>query len=126
MANSKHHFKVYGERKKHKDHAMERSKRNKGNKHTCESHKKNGKVPTHEIATKFQVSIHAAERYAERVFGMDKRDLSGKQLYDIAKSIRDTLPKIIINEAKYNIIDNYYAVVNNNMVVTIVSIGKKK
>ncbi len=125
MASSKNHYRNYGERKKHKDHAMIKSKRKKGNKTECSEHGDKCRIPTHEIAQEFQVSIHAAERYAERVFGMDKRDLNNKQIYAIAKSIRESLPESLLNEAKYNIVDNYYAIVNNGMIVTIVQVGKK-
>ena len=126
MASSKNHYKMYGERKKHKDHAVKDSKRKKSNKVTCASHADKLRRPDHEIAQKFQVTIHAAERYAERIFGMNKRDLDGEQLYKIAKAIRESLPSVILNEARYNVVDNYYAIVNNGMIVTIISVGKKK
>ena len=126
MSSSKTHFKLYGQRKKHKDYAMQDNKRKKQNKKTCSSHADKLRMPSHEIAQKLQVSIHAAERYAERIFGMNKRDLDGEQLYKIAKAIRESLPSVMLNEARYNVVDNYYAIVNNGMVVTIISVGRKK
>ena len=126
MASSKTHRRVYGNRKKRKDDQTQKDKLKPDNKVTCKVHSKKNKIPFHEIAKKFQVSIHAAERYAERVFGMDKRDVTGEQIYMIAESIRSSLPEVLINEARYNIIDNYYAIVNNGMVVTIISVGRKK
>jgi len=126
MANSKHHFKVYGERKKHKDNATQKSKRKVTSKRPYAEHIDKRGRPDHELARKFQVSIHAVERYAERIFGLNKRDLSGEQAYSIAKAIRESLPDKLINEAKYNVVDNYYALVNNGIIVTIVSKGSKK
>ena len=125
MASSKTHKRVYGDRKKRKDDQTQKDKLKPSNKITCEVHSNKNKIPYHEIAKKFQVSIHAAERYAERVFGMNKRDISGQQLYMIAESIRNSLPAVLINEARYNVVDNYYAIVNNGMIVTIISVGRK-
>ena len=126
MASSKIHYVEYGKDKKNRENKkrIERTKR-KCEKKPCSDHGKYDSVPNHDLAKRFQVSTHAAERYAERVFGLKPRDVSREQLYKIAKAIRETLPEFLINEARYNIVDNFYAVVNNGLIVTVIQAGKR-
>ena len=79
-------------------------------------------VPDHFLTQNYQVTKHAVIRYIERVLEKNFNDIDKSKLRDIAKMIRKSLPNKIISEAKYPLVDNFYAVVNNGLIVTIIKI----
>ena len=124
MGNNKYHYKNYGTKNKRQ------AEKNRKNRELNPSNKipfdeKVGLIPEHDLAQEYQVTIHAIRRYTERVLGLDPNiKLDKKETYMIAKAIRISLPEHLINEAKYNLFDDYYAVVNGGLIVTIVKANK--
>ena len=85
---------------------------------------KSREVPEHELARKYNVTWHAVKRYAERILDINIHTLNSQKIIMIAKAIRESVPEHMLSETRYNIFDDYYAVVNNGMIVTIVKVGK--
>ncbi len=128
MSNRRHHRSTdsYGTKVKRDKEKRIKKEKERGPVKTSFESKRSDLVPEHYLAKEYNCTWHAVVRYAERIFGMSNykaRRLDPTQSEQIAKSIRESLPKILINETKYNLVDNYYAVVNNNMIITIVKIG---
>jgi len=85
------------------------------------SEKAIGKLrPNHSIAEEFQVSLHAVYRFAERVLDKTSRDLNHEDVIFIAKTIRESLPTHMLNETEYLIMDDLWAVVNSDLIVTVI------
>ncbi len=109
------HYRNYVKAKRDRKDAKNKTKSNKTE---CADH--DGPRPTHKIATEHQVTLHAVRRFAERVFDLDPKALNAIELADIAKTIRSHLPETLVDEAKINLFDNYYAIINKGLVVTII------
>ena len=78
------------------------------------------KIPFHYLAKKYKVTYHAIYRFAERVLNIDTYSIGFPEARQIAKTIQNSLPSEVISGAKYNILDNYFAIVSGDMVVTVV------
>ena len=109
------HYRNYEKAKRDRKDAKNKTKSNKTE---CSDH--NGPRPTHQIATNHQITLHAVRRFAERVFDLDSQTLNATELEDIAKTIRSHLPETLVDEAKINLFDNFYAIINKGLVVTII------
>ena len=72
------------------------------------------------MAKELQVSIHAAHRFAERVLGVDTTNMSKSKTWKIAELLRSHLPKNLVNQSRMYLFDDFYAVINGDVVVTIV------
>jgi len=118
MANKKHHFKVQGTKNTRDAEKRRHHEETKPNRRIPFSDREVAKTNS-SLAEKYQVTWHAVQRYAERVLEISKYELDQTKTEMIAKMIRASLPDVIIDQAKYNIADNYYAVVNGDVVVTI-------
>jgi len=123
MSNNKYHYVNHGTKNKRESEKRKKERESKPNNKTPFESKR-GLIPEHDLATEYQVTWHAVKRYAERIFKMDPRDLDKNKTHGIAKLIRDSLPTHMLNETRYNLVDNYYAVVNGGMVVTVIKVGK--
>ena len=84
---------------------------------------RDGVVSEHRMVKELQVSIHAAHRFAERVLEADTHSMSKDKVWKIAEVLRSYLPENLINESRMCLFDDFYAVINGNIVVTVV---KKK
>ncbi len=80
--------------------------------------------PNHRMAEKLQVSVHAARRFAERVLYVKTDNISNSKIWQIAKMMRSYLPTNLINESRMHMFDDVYAVINGDVIVTIVKKGK--
>lgn len=80
------------------------------------------KIPFHELAQKYKVTLHAVYRFAERILKIKEKEIEEEKMEQIAKTIVNSLPKKPMSGARYNIFDNYFAVVKGDMVVTIVEL----
>ena len=80
----------------------------------------------HRLVKKYQCSLHAAYRFAERVLHEDIKKLEKDKIWSIGKYLRSCLPTHLINESKMHMFDNYYAVINGGVIVTIIDKSKKK
>ena len=78
------------------------------------------KIPFHYLAKKYKVTYHAIYRFAERVLNIDTDSIGFPEARQIAKTIQGSLPNEIISGARYNIFDNYFAIIGNDMVITII------
>jgi len=79
-----------------------------------------GSSSNHRMAKELQVSMHAAYRFAERVLDTDISKSSNAKIWKIAEILRSYLPKNLINESRMFLFDDFYAVINGNIVVTVV------
>jgi hypothetical protein len=119
MGNNRRHYKVEGTKNKR---AIKKSIKDKSLKVPSSGRK--FILSENEYTKNYNVSWHAIKRFAERILNIEPKELNKNKAIMIAKNIRDTLPKHLINEAKYNLIDNFYAVVNGGVVVTVVKVGR--
>ncbi len=88
---------------------------------------RDGNMETHHrLVQKYQCSLHAAYRFAERVLHEDIKKLEKDKIWSIGKYLRSCLPTHLINESKMHMFDDYYAVINGNVIVTIIDKSKKK
>jgi len=121
MSSNRYHKRSdYGTKKK-REHNKKVDKDSKVEPRHKSYESKSREVPEHELAKKYNVTWHAVKRYAERILEISSKGLGSDKINMIAKAIRDSLPEHIISETKYNMFDDYYAVVNNGMIVTIVN-----
>ena len=118
---AKRHFRNYGREKRIRKEGSEYAEPRK----SCAADRE-GKVSTHTMADKLQVSTHAVNRFAERILDIDKKSIDRKKLWSIAKILRSYLPDNLINESRMHLFDNFYAVINGGIIVTIIERNKKK
>ena len=127
MSNRLHKRSSWGTKGKREHDKRVEAREARPPKHTTYESKRKGPIPEHDIAVKYNCTWHAVRRYAERIFGMTEDEakyMDQEKGIQIARSIRETLPEHILSETRYNILDNYYAVVNGGMIVTITKVGR--
>jgi len=81
------------------------------------------KIPFHEFALKYNVTWHAIYRFAERILKINTKEITNDKIEFIANTIIGSLPdkpNNLIDGAKYIIFDDFKAVINNGMVITII------
>jgi len=78
----------------------------------------------HEMVRELQVSIHAVNRFAERVLEINSYTMSRTEIWKIARGLRSYLTDNLINESRMLLFDNFYAVINGNIIVTIIKKNK--
>ena len=115
------HYRNYGREKRIQKEGSEYGEPRK----SCVSDRE-GKASSHTMANKLQVSTHAVNRFAERILDIDRKSIDRKKLWSIAKVLRSYLPDNLINESKMHPFDNFYAVINGGIIVTIIERNKKK
>ena len=122
MANNRYHKRnIYGTKIKREIMKKEKAKKEIA-KIKVPAIEREKIIPDHFLTQNYQVTKHAVIRYIERVLEKNFNDIDKSKIRDIAKTIRKSLPDKIISEAKYPLVDNFYAVINNGLVVTVVKI----
>ena len=112
------HYRNYGREKRMQKEGADYNEPRK----SCAA-SKTGVISAHRMVKELQVSIHAAHRFAERVLEVDTHEMSRAKVWKIAEMLRSYLPENLINESRMCLFDDFYAVINGNIVVTVV---KKK
>ena len=122
MSNNRYHKRnIYGTKKKREIAKLEERKKEISRIKIPASDRPD-EVPDHFLTQNYQVTKHAVIRYIERVLEKSFNDIDKSKIRDIANMIRKSLPKKIINHSRYPLVDNFYAVINNGLVVTIVKV----